>query len=379
MYCWYFWTIIKEDMSIDNNRIVNALRRVKDPKTGLDVISLKMIKDLKIDGMNVSFSLSTSESSPEIKASINFACQQAITEEYPEAQVHVHMEQKTAPPTTQAGSVLPQIKNVIAIASGKGGVGKSTVTTNLAIELIKQGATVGIMDADLYGPSIPTMLGTTAQRPKVQKLYGQNKIVPIEAHGIHMISIGNIIEPEQAVVLRGPRLGGIIKQFVNECLWPELDFLLIDLPPGTGDIQLTLVQTLPLTGAIMVTTPQEVAIVDAVKAMNMFLLPNINVPILGVVENMSWFTPAELPDNKYHIFGQGGGMSLAKKANTMMLGQIPLVQGIREAGDEGNPITNKQSSEITASYFENICKNFIQQVNVRNNEIAPTKIVEITN
>lgn len=364
-------------MNIDNNKIVAALRRVKDPKTGMDVVGLKMIQNLKIDSPNVSFSLVTDEKNPEIKSSINFACIQAINEEYPNAQVHVHMEQQAtnAPKTTS--SILPQITNVIAIASGKGGVGKSTVTSNLAISLQKRGARVGIMDADLYGPSMPTMLGTTSMRPKVQKLYGQNKIMPIETHGIHMISIGNIVDPEQAVVLRGPRLGGIIRQFVSECIWPELDYLLIDLPPGTGDIQLTLVQTLPITGAVMVTTPQEVSIIDAVKAMNMFLLPNINVPILGVVENMSWFTPAELPNNKYYIFGEGGGMSLAKKANSMLLGQLPLIQAIREGGDKGSPASSLQSNGDSSQYFEKITDHFVQQVNTRNSELAPTQIVQM--
>ncbi len=366
-------------MNIDNNTIVTALRRVRDPKTGLDVISQKMISNLKIDAKNVSFTLKVSAKDPEVKSTLNFACIKAINEEYPDAQVHVHMEQEA--PTGSAGAkgrALPQIKNIIAVASGKGGVGKSTVTTNLAIALRDKGAKVGIMDADLYGPSIPTMMGTTAQRPQVKKLYGQNKILPIESHGIHMISIGNIVEPEQAVVLRGPRLGGIIRQFINECLWPELDYLLIDLPPGTGDIQLTLVQAIPITGAVMVTTPQEVSVIDAVKAMNMFMLPNVNVPILGVVENMAWFTPAELPDNKYQIFGSGGGMSLARKANSMLLGQLPLIQSVREAGDRGTPAILDQNNKVK-NFISDISDNLIRQVNIRNEALAPTEVVKIVN
>eukprot|EP00095_Tigriopus_kingsejongensis_P003881 maker-scaffold1748_size29100-snap-gene-0.1 protein:Tk03881 transcript:maker-scaffold1748_size29100-snap-gene-0.1-mRNA-1 annotation:"mrp" len=290
---------------------------------------------------------------------------------------------------------LPHVKNIIAVASGKGGVGKSTVSVNLAISLANKGAKVGLIDADLYGPSIPTMMGLQGQRPKIEVLYGKHKIVPLEAHGVKVMSVGFIVEPEQAVVLRGPRLGGIIKQFINDCIWPDLDYLIIDLPPGTGDIQLTLVQTAPVTGAVIVTTPQEVAVIDAVKAMNMFLLEHINVPItapvtgavivttpqevavidavkamnmfllehinvpiVGVVENMSWFTPEELPDNKYYIFGEGGGKKLAKFGQTVMLGQVPLVQGIREAGDAGVPVAAGEPG-ILKDKFEELALNLL--------------------
>ncbi|MCL4106724.1 UNVERIFIED_CONTAM: hypothetical protein GTU68_048168 [Idotea baltica] len=238
------------------------------------------------------------------------------------------------------------------------------------------GAKVGLMDADLYGPSVPTLLGMQGERPKLEKLYGQAKMRPLEKYGIHTISIGFIIEPEQAVVLRGPRLGGIIKQFINDCLWPELDFLIIDLPPGTGDIQLTMVQTVPVTGAVMVTTPQELAYVDALKAMNMFKLSNVNVPIIGVVENMAWFTPEELPDNKYYIFGKGAGKRLVKESKTTLLGQIPLIQSVREAGDIGAPaVTNPDHPAYP--YFMSMAKRTLEQVNLRNEALAPTQIVKI--
>lgn len=361
---------------IDNNKILEILRTVMDPVSGQDIISMKMVSDLVIKDNQVNFSVTIPNLDANIKSQLNFAAIAAITAEYPSADVNIHIVPSTQKATT-SNAGLNQIKNVIAVASGKGGVGKSTVSVNLALGLAKKGYKVGLIDADLYGPSIPTMLGLQGQRPKVKLLYGQNKIEPIEAHGIHTISIGFIIEPEQAVVLRGPRLGGIIKQFINDCLWPELDYLLIDLPPGTGDIQLTLVQTVPVTGVVMVTTPQEVAVVDAVKAMNMFLLDNVNVPILGVIENMSWFTPAELPDNKYYIFGQGGGEKLAKEAKKPLLGQIPLIQAVREGGDLGKPIVT-QENHAAQSYFLSATDQLIKQVDRRNEVFGPSKVVKVT-
>jgi ATP-binding protein involved in chromosome partitioning len=220
------------------------------------------------------------------------------------------------------------------------------------------------------------MLGLTHLRPKVREVTGTMKMIPLDAFGLPVISIGNIIEPEQAVVLRGPRLAAIIKQFFNDVLWDELDFLIVDLPPGTGDVQLTLVQTVPVTGVVMVTTPQEVALADAIKAMNMFLMPQIGVPILGVVENMAWFTPAELPENKYFIFGQGGGKKLAKESNSVLLGQIPLVQSIREGGDIGTPAILQNDSIVSAAFLE-VAKNTLRQVAVRNEILAPTQIVKM--
>ena len=362
-------------MIIDNNAIVDALRKVKDPNSGQDIISMRMVEDLRIDGSNVSFSINLTSQESQVKQSMNFACMQAIQEIYPDAQVHIHLKNSnTAEPAKN--KVLPHVKNIIAVASGKGGVGKSTVSVNLAISLARKGAKVGLIDADLYGPSIPTMMGLQGQRPRVEMLYGKHKIIPLDAHGVKVMSVGFIVEPEQAVVLRGPRLGGIIKQFINECIWPDLDYLIIDLPPGTGDIQLTLVQTVPVTGAVIVTTPQEVAVVDAVKAMNMFLLDNVNVPILGVVENMSWFTPAELPDNKYMIFGEGGGKKLAKLSKSVLLGQVPLVQGIREGGDSGTPVAMQEENPLKQR-FDDLALNVIRQVQIRNEVMGPTRIVEM--
>jgi ATP-binding protein involved in chromosome partitioning len=360
-------------MNVEN--IQNALRTVRDPQTGRDIITANMVEGLEVEGNTVKFSLVVPSLQMQGKAELNFACMGAIMERFPGADVHVHFVART--PGSQAStSAVPQIKNIIAVASGKGGVGKSTVAVNLALGLKQLGAKVGIMDADVYGPSLPTMMGLVGKRPLIQQVTGAMKMVPLEAHGIPTISIGNIIEAEQAVVLRGPRLGAIIKQFFNDVLWDELDYLVVDLPPGTGDVQLTLLQTVPVTGVVMVTTPQDVALADAIKGMNMFLLPQVNVPILGVVENMAWFTPAELPNNKYYIFGEGGGKKLAKAANTMLLGQVPLVQSVREGGDMGKPAIVQENSPV-APYFLEIAKNTLRQLAVRNEMLPPSGVVQM--
>lgn len=364
-------------MSIDTTQVVKALATVKDPQTGQDLITMNMVRDLQVAEQTVSFTLELGSLDTKYKSELNFACQNAILAIYPDAQVHVHMVGRAASGDSAPPNSLPQVKNIIAVASGKGGVGKSTVATNLALGLQAMGAKVGILDADLYGPSLPTMLGLQGKRPKIETVYNQPKMVPLEVYGMPVMSIGFIIEPEQAVVLRGPRLAGIIKQFFNDTLWPALDYLIVDLPPGTGDIQLTLVQTVPVTGAVLVTTPQEVAVVDAVKAMNMFLLPNVEVPILGVVENMSWFTPKELPDNRYYLFGQGGGKKLAQLANSVLLGQIPLVQGIREAGDAGKPAVLVDSDPVSREAFLALAQQTARQVNLRNQSLDPTRIVRM--
>ena len=362
-------------MEIDKQRIVEALYTVIDPESGKDIIKARMVEQLTVDGNNVNFNLTVPSLTGPNKKSMIFACVGAVKNVYPDAEVNVHVVAKT--PNSQASaSPISQVKNIIAVASGKGGVGKSTVSTNLALGLRKLGAKVGLVDADLYGPSIPTMLGLQGERPKVMDVNGQPKIMPLKAFDIQVMSIGFIIEPQQAVVLRGPRLAAIIKQFFNDVLWDELDYIVVDLPPGTGDIQLTLVQTVPVTGAVMVTTPQEVAVADAIKAMNMFLLPSVNVPILGVVENMSWFTPEDLPDRKYYLFGEGGGKKLAKMSNSMLLGQVPIVQGVRESGDKGKPIVTNAESPVS-DYFMRVAENVVRQVSIRNEMMEPTKVVNM--
>jgi ATP-binding protein involved in chromosome partitioning len=360
---------------MEPERILDALRTVRDPQTGRDIVSAGMVQDLVIDGQNVNFTLLIPSLQMQGKAELNFACIGAVAAVFPQARVNAHFKAR-APGSAEPASIVPQIRNIIAVASGKGGVGKSTVAVNLALGLQKLGARTGLMDADVYGPSIPTMLGLTGQRPKVKDVSGRMKMIPLEAYGLPVISIGNIIDAEQAVVLRGPRLAAIIKQFFNDVIWEELDFLIVDLPPGTGDVQLTLVQTVPVTGVVLVTTPQEVALADAVKAMNMFLMPQINVPILGVVENMAWFTPAELPGNKYYIFGQGGGKKLALASQSVLLGQVPLVQGIREGGDTGVPAV-LQDDSLVAEAFLNVARNTLRQVAVRHEVLEPTRVVKL--
>jgi ATP-binding protein involved in chromosome partitioning len=362
-------------MTLEKQQIVEALYKIIDPGTGKDIVAARMVENLDVQGVNVNFNLVLPNLNHPHKSDLIFACVAGVKEIYPEAEVNVHVVAKTAQ-SKESSNKVPQLKNIIAVASGKGGVGKSTVSVNLALGLQKLGARVGLIDADLYGPSIPTMLGLKGERPRVQEIDGQPKIIPLMAYGLPVISIGFIIEPEQAVVLRGPRLAAIIQQFFNEVKWPELDFLIVDLPPGTGDIQLTLVQTVPVTGAVMVTTPQDVAVADAVKAMNMFLLPSVNVPVLGVVENMAWFQPDDLPNRKYHIFGQGGGEKLADMSNAVLLGQIPIVQSVREGGDSGKPAV-LDSANLISRAFMAIAENVLQQVAVRNEMLEPTKLVSV--
>lgn len=363
-------------MELDKQAIIDVLRTVADPITGNDIITARLVENLQTSGNNISFTLMLLPTHSPHKSTINFTCQAALQNRFPNCEVHIHIETKAATTASQAESILPQVGSIIAVASGKGGVGKSTVAVNLALGLRDLGARVGLIDADLYGPSLPTMFGLQGARPRIQDVNGVPKIVPIEKYGIQTMSIGYIVEPDQAVVLRGPRLGGILKQFFQDCLWQPMDYLILDLPPGTGDIQLSIVQTVPVTGVVMVTTPQQVAIADAIKGMNMFLLPNVNVPILGVVENMAYFTPAELPNNKYYIFGQGGGKQLAKLSNSMLLGQVPIVQSICEGGDSGKPAII-DNDPILKTVFTDIAKNVARQVALRNELIDPTKRVEV--
>lgn len=361
---------------MERNKILEALSTIRDPNTGRDLVNAGMVEDLKIEDKQINLTIALPSLNHPSKTEIIFNSQGILEKMFPGVSVNVHVTAKaptaTPPPSKQTNN----IKNIIAVASGKGGVGKSTISVNLALALKKAGAKVGLIDADLYGPSIPTMVGLQGKRPKIQDVDGQPKIVPLEAYGLPLISMGFIVEPEQAVVLRGPRLAGIIKQFFNEVIWPDLDYLVVDLPPGTGDIQLTLVQTVPVTGALIVTTPQEVAVADAIKAVNMFRLQNVEVPILGVIENMSWFTPAELPNNKYYIFGMGGGDHLAKQSESTLLGQVPLVQSIRESGDMGKPIVLDETNPAAQAFME-LAENTLKQIEKRNKNQAPTKTVQV--
>ncbi len=358
-----------------HDQILAAISRVQDPLTGQAIQPEHRVRDLSVDGRQISFKLVMPGLDPQAKPALIQATETAIVGALGrEAEVHIHLVTESRPGDT--GAAMPHVRNIIAVGSGKGGVGKSTVAVNVALALKARGLKVGLIDADLYGPSIPTMLGLRGQRPKVQDVYGKPKLVPLEAYGMPCISMGSIIEPEQAVVLRGPRLAGIIRQFFLDVVWPELDILVVDLPPGTGDIQLTLVQTVPVTGAVLVTTPQQVALDDAIKAMNMFLLPNVNVPILGVVENMSWFTPADLPDRRYELFGKGGGKRLAREAKSVLLGQIPLVQGIGEGGDAGVPPAT-DPKHAAAGFYADIAAKLLRQLALRHEALPPTRAVQV--
>ena len=366
-------------MKIDKNHVLEVLSNLKDPLTGENIVRSGRVKEVNIvEGsgkINCKLTLPDAFTQQE-KSKLNFDSITLLQEHFPKAEVHIHLETDLTKGKSSQ-NVLPQVSNILAIASGKGGVGKSTVSVNLAVALHRLGYKVGILDADLYGPSIPAMVGLKGKRPEVKEVDGRPKIIPLEAFGLPVMSLGFIIEPEQAVVLRGPRLAGIIKQFIQECIWQTLDFLILDLPPGTGDIQLTLVQTVPITGAIMVTTPQEVALADAIKAMNMFRMTTIDVPIIGVIENMSWFTPNELPDNKYYLFGKGGGEKLAAIAEVELLGQIPLIQSIMQSGEDGKPIGLDEERSGKGDIWLEVAKKTERQVRLRNENYRPTKIVDI--
>jgi ATP-binding protein involved in chromosome partitioning len=363
-------------MEITQDKIIKALSTVQEPDLKKDLITLNMVRDITADGNKVSFTVVLTTPACPLKELIRNSCIDAIKKHVSQdAEVTVNLTSDVT--STRLGNtpLLPGVKNIIAIASGKGGVGKSTVTANLAIALSQAGASVGIIDADISGPSIPVMFDLEEDKPRVVQQNGKNVIIPIKQYGVKLISIGFLTPADSAVVWRGPMASSALKQFIGDCEWGELDYLLIDLPPGTSDIHLTLVQTVPVTGAIVVTTPQKVALADAQKGLSMFTQPQINVPVLGVVENMAYFTPAELPGNKYYIFGKEGGMELAKKNNVSFLGQIPLVQSIRESGDSGKPAA--LGNDATAEAFKLLAQSVAQQIAIRNANQEVTKKVEI--
>lgn len=333
-------------------QIIDALRHVRYPGTGKDLIEGGMLEDdIRISGLEVSFSLIFEKDNDPFMKSVVRASEVAV-QTYVDANAAVHIHTKFKKQNLQPAAAAPvlQAKHVIAIHSGKGGVGKSTVAANLAIALAQRGMRVGLLDADIHGPSMPKMFHTEECRPVSAEVDGRTLIAPIEQYGVKMLSIGFFVDPAQAVVWRGGMASNAIKQLIQDANWGELDYFLIDLPPGTSDIHLTLVSTLQLTGAIVVTTPQPVALVDARKGVDMFRNEKINVPVLGIIENMAWFTPAELPENKYYIFGRDGGKRLAEELGVPLLGQIPLVQSIREAGDDGAPIA-MQTDHPAAAIF----------------------------
>lgn len=365
-------------MTLYPNLILDALRHVRYPGTGEDLVTAGMVEDdLRIDGMNVSFSLIFDKpNSPFLKSVVKAAEKAIHTYVSPEVIVAITAKVPEAKPR-QEEPILPQVKNTLAIFSGKGGVGKSTVSANLAIALTQAGYKVGLLDADIFGPSQPKMFGCEDARPILEEVGDRELITPIERYGVRLLSIGFFVNPESPVLWRGSMASNALKQLISETHWGELDYLLIDMPPGTSDIHLTLVQTLGLTGAVIVTTPQQVALADAIKGIGMFADEQVQVPILGLIENMAWFTPAELPQNKYYIFGRDGGRKLAEELDIPLLGQIPLIQSVCEAGDAGAPAALEQES-LLGIYFRTLATSIVEQVDRRNAEQAPTQRVEIT-
>jgi ATP-binding protein involved in chromosome partitioning len=323
-------------MNVEN--ILKALSTVQEPDLGKDLVTLNMVKDIVISGNQVSFTVVLTTPACPLKDLIKKNCVQAIHDWVgQDINVLVKFIAEMNSNRKDAETILPKVKNIIAVVSGKGGVGKSTVASNFALALAADGAKVGLMDADIYGPSLPIMFGVRGERPLMKTVNGKGMILPLEKYGIRLMSIGFLIDEKDAVVWRGPMASSAIKQFVSEVFWDELDYLVIDMPPGTGDIHLTLLQTVPVTGVIVVSTPQDVALMDAKKAIAMFAQAQVKVPIIGLVENMSYFASGDIPGHKYYIFGKEGGKRLAEEYDIPFLGQIPLIQRIREGGDQGLP------------------------------------------
>lgn len=367
---------LTETSKMTTEKILEALGNVQEPDLGKDIVTLNMVKDIHIDGKAVSFTVVLTTPACPMKDMIKNACINAIRLLVDKtAEVTVNFTANTTTKRTDNGAVLPKVKNIIAVVSGKGGVGKSTVAANLALALAQGGARVGLMDADIYGPSVPIMFGLRGERPMMMDLEGKGMIIPMERYGIKLMSIGFLVDEKHAVVWRGPMASSAIRQFVTDVFWDELDYLVVDMPPGTGDIHLTLMQIVPVTGAVIVTTPQDVALADAKKGIAMFGQAQLNVPIIGLVENMSYFVPAELPDNKYYIFGKEGGKRLADEYDLPFLGQIPLVQGIREGGDTGIPVMVSDDN-VTRQAFEAFAGQVVRSIAMRNANMSAEKIAE---
>lgn len=367
-------------MTLYPKLIMDALAKVRYPGTGKDLVTMGMVEDnIRIDGNKVSFSLLFEKPNDPFIKSVVKAAETAILTYVGEevdikGNITVDAKQAARP---EPDKLLPEVKNIIAVSSGKGGVGKSTVAANLAVALALQGHKVGLLDADIFGPSQPKMFNVEEARPYMVEVGGRELIEPAANYGVKLLSIGFFINKEDAVLWRGAMANNALKQLIGDANWGDLDYFLIDLPPGTSDIHLTMVQTLAITGAIVVSTPQEVALADARKGISMFTGEKINVPVLGLVENMSWFTPAELPENKYYLFGKEGGKRLAEELNIPLLGQIPIVQSICEGGDSGKPVALNPDS-ITGQAFQKLAENVVKQIDYRNEHLDPTKRVVVT-
>ena len=368
-------------MTLLKSQVIEALRKITSPGEGGNLIDSGVVKNIVIFGDEVVVDATISNPSLQAKKKVEVEIMKAIhAEVYEKAKVKVNITVEAAPASDKneiKGKPIEGIRNIIAVASGKGGVGKSTITANLAIALRKMGFRVGLLDADIYGPSIPMMFDVQEERPLSVEINGRSKMKPVENYGVKILSIGFFTHPDQAVIWRGPMASKALNQMIFDADWGELDFLLIDLPPGTGDIHLSIMQALPITGAVVVSTPQQVALADARKGIAMFRQETINVPVLGLVENMAYFTPAELPENKYYIFGKEGVKSLAERTDTPLLGEIPLVQGLRESGDVGRPAALQEGTPL-AKAFEEFARNTVAEVVTRNQYLAPTEAIQIT-
>ena len=368
-------------MKIDKKQIEQALSQVKMPEGDKSIWDSKIVKNIQIFGDEIEIDLQINNPTLQYKKRLEVDCLKIIHERvYQKAKIKVNFSiLKSEKKSTQIrGKEIPGVKNIIAISSGKGGVGKSTITANLAVALSDMGYKVGVIDADIYGPSMHIMFDLEGAAPSTSVVNGKSKIKPLKNYGVKLLSIGFFAQAQQAVVWRGPMASKALNQLIWDADWGELDYLFIDLPPGTGDIHLSLVQSLPVTGAVVVTTPQNIALADARKGVNMFQLDSINVPVIGIVENMAYFTPSELPENKYYIFGKEGAKTLSEQMNIDLLGEIPLVQSVREAADIGRPAVLQGSSNVAIALYD-LAKRVIENVDKRNIELEKTKTVELTN
>ncbi len=363
-------------MNITKEQVLEALKHVEDPDLKKDLVTLGMIKDLEVDGNNISFTVVLTTPACPMKELINRNCVNAIAEYIGEEAIATIKMTSDVSSRKGSGPMLPKVKNIIGVASGKGGVGKSTVASNLALALVKLGASVGLVDADIYGPSQTIMFDVMYEKPITKEINGVNKIIPVESYGVKLLSIGFFADTSQAIVWRGPMASKAVVQLFQDADWGELDYMIIDLPPGTGDIHLTLVGAVPLTGVVIVSTPQFVALADARKGVGMFQLPSINVPVLGIVENMSYFSPPDQPDKKYYIFGKDGAKNLAEELGVPLLGEIPLVQSICEAGDAGRPAVMQDNTPQSIAYME-MAKKVAQQVSIQNAKVPIAQAADV--
>ncbi|MDC3388206.1 Mrp/NBP35 family ATP-binding protein [Flavobacteriaceae bacterium] len=365
-------------MKIDRKNVLKSLEQITVPGEGANMVESGAIQNVLTFGDEVVVEISITNPAMQARKKVESEIINCIKQNVSEnAKIKVNVKVVAVENTEIKGKQLPGVKNIIAVSSGKGGVGKSTVTANLAVTLSTMGFKVGVLDADVYGPSIPMMFDVQDARPLTENVSGKSKMKPVENYGVKILSIGFFTKPDQAVIWRGPMASKALNQLIFDAAWGELDFLLLDLPPGTGDIHLSIMQSLPITGAVVVSTPQNVALADAIKGVAMFKQESINVPVLGIVENMAYFTPAELPDNKYYIFGEGGAKNLAKDLDVPFLGELPIVQSIREAGDIGRPAAMQEGTEVINIITE-ITRNIVTQVINRNDNLPATEAIKIT-